>query len=97
MKDKELEKQIERLIALYLAANDEYVKLIINGMAVEYPTQGGDHPAFGDPKRQCARELPRLSVRVCQAFRQPLQQPLSCRMAHPQQSPAGGGETLGCG
>ena len=38
MKDKELEKQIERLVALYLAANDEYIKLIINGMAVEYPT-----------------------------------------------------------
>ena len=38
MKDKELEKQIEKLIALYLAANDELINLIINGMAVEYPT-----------------------------------------------------------
>ena len=38
MKDKELEKQIEKLIALYLAANDEFINLIINGMAVEYPT-----------------------------------------------------------
>ena len=38
MKDKELEKKIEKLIALYLAANDEFINLIINGMAVEYPT-----------------------------------------------------------
>lgn len=38
MKDKELEKQIEKLIALYLATNDEFIDLIINGMAVEYPT-----------------------------------------------------------
>lgn len=38
MEDKELEKQIEKLIALYLAANDEFINLIINGMAVEYPT-----------------------------------------------------------
>ncbi len=38
MKDKELEKQIEKLISLYLAANDEFINLIINGMAVEYPT-----------------------------------------------------------
>ena len=38
MKDKELEKLIEKLIALYLAANDEFINLIINGMAVEYPT-----------------------------------------------------------
>ena len=38
MKDKELEKLIEKLVALYLAANDEFINLIINGMAVEYPT-----------------------------------------------------------
>ena len=38
MKDKELEKLIEKLVALYLAANDEFITLIINGMAVEYPT-----------------------------------------------------------
>ena len=38
MEDKELEKKIEKLIALYLAANDEFINLIINGMAVEYPT-----------------------------------------------------------
>ena len=38
MKDKELEKLIEKLVTLYLAANDEFITLIINGMAVEYPT-----------------------------------------------------------
>lgn len=38
MGDKELEKQIKKLIALYLTANDEFINLIINGMAVEYPT-----------------------------------------------------------
>lgn len=38
MRDKELEKKINKLIALYLAANDELIDLIINGMAVENPT-----------------------------------------------------------
>lgn len=38
MGDKELEKQIEKLVILYLTANDEFINLIINGMAVEYPT-----------------------------------------------------------
>lgn len=38
MRDKELEKKINKLIALYLAANDEFIDLIINGMAVENPT-----------------------------------------------------------
>lgn len=38
MRDKELEKKINKLIALYLAANDEFIDLIINGMAVKNPT-----------------------------------------------------------
>lgn len=37
MEDKELEKKIKQLVMLYLAANDEFVNLIVNGMAVEYP------------------------------------------------------------
>lgn len=37
MEDRELEKQIKKLIDLYLAANDEFIKLIVLGMAVDYP------------------------------------------------------------
>ena len=37
MQDRELEKQIKKLIDLYLTANDELIKLIILGMAVDYP------------------------------------------------------------
>ena len=38
MKDKDLDKLAVELIALYVWANEQFVKLIVDGLAVEYPT-----------------------------------------------------------